>query len=159
MSSPVANIQLTEHFSLREMTKSQTAMRRGIDNTPTDEHMEALTSLCTNILEPIRKHFGVAVLVSSGYRSPELCREIGSKSTSQHAKGQAADFELGGGVSNYDVAWWCRENLDFDQLILEYYTPDDPKSGWVHISYRDDGKNRDQVLTYDGANYTIGLSK
>ena len=70
----MANIQLTEHFSLREMTKSQTAMRRGIDNTPTDEHLEALTSLCTNILEPIRKHFDVPVLVSSSYRSPELCK-------------------------------------------------------------------------------------
>ena len=151
-------MKLSPHFSLQEMTKSQTALRNGIDNTPTSKHKEALEALCVNVLEPIRGNFKAPVIVSSGYRSEALCLEIGSKTTSQHAKGQAADFEIIG-VSNYDVAWWIRENLVFDQLILEYYTPEDPNSGWIHISYRNDGKNRDQCLTFDGTDYTVGLAR
>ena len=138
-------MKLTENFSLNELTKSQTAERKGIDNTPSAEHQENLKSLCEMILQPIRDHFGQVVSVSSGYRSPELCTAIGSKITSQHAKGQAADFEIFG-VSNKELADYINENLDYDQLILEYWKgEDEPNSGWVHCSYTN-GSNRKQYL-------------
>ena len=138
-------MKLTENFSLNELTKSQTAERKGIDNTPSAEHQENLKSLCEMILQPIRDHFGQVVSVSSGYRSPELCVAIGSSTQSQHAKGQASDFEIFG-VSNKELADYINENLDYDQLILEYWKgEDEPNSGWVHCSYTN-GSNRKQYL-------------
>jgi zinc D-Ala-D-Ala carboxypeptidase len=138
-------MKLTENFSLNELTKSQTAERKGIDNTPSAEHQENLKSLCEMILQPIRDHFGQVVSVSSGYRSPELCIAIGSKTTSQHAKGQASDFEIFG-ISNKELADYIDQNLDYDQLILEYWKgEDEPNSGWVHCSYTN-GNNRKQYL-------------
>jgi len=138
-------MKLTENFSLNELTKSQTAERKGIDNTPSAEHQENLKSLCEMILQPIRDHFVQVVSVSSGYRSPELCVAIGSSTQSQHAKGQASDFEIFG-VSNKELADWINENLDYDQLILEYWKgEDEPNSGWVHCSYTN-GSNRKQYL-------------
>ena len=138
-------MKLTENFSLNELTKSQTAERKGIDNTPSAEHQDNLKSLCEMILQPIRDHFGQVVSVSSGYRSQELCVAIGSSTQSQHAKGQASDFEIFG-VSNKELADWIDENLDYDQLILEYWKgEDEPNSGWVHCSYAN-GNNRKQYL-------------
>ena len=129
---------------MEELTKSQTATRKGIDNTPSPEHQANLQSLCTAILQPIRDHFSKVVTVSSGYRSQELCLAIGSKTTSQHAKGEAADFEIFG-VSNKELADYIHEHLDYDQLILEYWKESDPNSGWVHCSYSE-GNNRNQYL-------------
>ena len=137
-------MQLSKNFNLVEMTKSQTATRKGIDNTPSAEHQGNLQSLCMHVLQPIRDHFSQVVTVSSAYRSPELCLAIGSKTTSQHAKGEAADFEIFG-VSNKELADYINENLDYDQLILEYWTESDPNSGWVHCSYSE-GNNRNQYL-------------
>ena len=138
-------MKLTENFSLNELTKSQTAERKGIDNTPSAEHQENLKSLCEMILQPIRDHFGQVVSVSSGYRSPELCVAIGSSTQSQHAKGEASDFEIFG-VSNKELADYIDQNLDYDQLILEYWKgEDEPNSGWVHCSYTN-GSNRKQYL-------------
>ena len=138
-------MKLTENFSLNELTKSQTAERKGINNTPSTEHQENLKSLCEMILQPIRDHFGQVVSVSSGYRSPELCVAIGSSTKSQHASGCAADFEIFG-VSNKELADYINENLDYDQLILEYWKgEDEPNSGWVHCSYTN-GNNRKQYL-------------
>ena len=137
-------MKLSDNFSLLELTKSQTAERKGIDNTPSPEHQENLKLLCTHILQPVRDHFEQVVSVSSGYRSPELCTAIGSKTTSQHAKGQAADFEIFG-LSNRELANYIKENLDYDQLILEYWKKEDPNSGWVHCSY-DVSVNRKQYL-------------
>mgnify|MGYP000196370444 FL=1 len=137
-------MQLSKHFTLEEMTKSMTATRKGIDNTPNDVHLENMKALCENVLQKVRSHFGKSVRITSGYRSPELCEAIGSSSKSQHAKGQAADFEITG-IDNKDLAIWIRDNVDFDQLILEFYTEGDPNSGWVHCSYSDD--NRKQVLS------------
>jgi len=138
-------MKLTQNFSLNELTKSQTAERKGIDNTPSTEHQENLKSLCEMILQPIRDHFGQVVSVSSGYRSPELCVAIGSSTKSQHAKGEASDFEIFG-VSNKELADYINENLDYDQLILEYWKgEDEPNSGWVHCSYTN-GNNRKQYL-------------
>ncbi len=138
-------MKLTENFSLNELTKSQTAERKGIDNTPGTEHQENLKSLCEMILQPIRDHFGQVVSVSSGYRSPELCVAIGSSTQSQHAKGEASDFEIFG-ISNKELADYIDQNLDYDQLILEYWKgEDEPNSGWVHCSYTN-GNNRKQYL-------------
>ena len=137
-------MQLSKNFNLLELTKSQTAERKGIDNTPSPTHQDNLKSLCTSILQPIRDHFSQVVTVSSGYRSEKLCLAIGSKITSQHAKGQAADFEIFG-VSNKELADYIDQNLDYDQLILEYWNESDPNSGWVHCSYTD-GNNRKQYL-------------
>ena len=137
-------MKLTENFSLKELTASQTAERKGIDNTPSPTHQDNLKSLCTSILQPVRDHFSRVISVSSGYRSEELCLAIGSKTTSQHAKGEAADFEIFG-VSNKELADYIHEHLDYDQLILEYWKESDPNSGWVHCSYRE-GDNRKQCL-------------
>ena len=137
-------MNLSDNFSLLELTKSQTAERKGIDNTPSPEHQENLKLLCTHILQPVRDHFERVVSVSSGYRSPELCTAIGSKITSQHAKGQAAEFEIYG-LSNRELSIWIHENLEYDQLILEYWKKEDASSGWVHCSF-DDRVNRKQYL-------------
>jgi len=137
-------MKLSKNFSLSELTKSQTAERKGIDNTPSAEHQENLKLLCAAILQPVRDHFSKVVTISSGYRSPELCTAIGSKITSQHAKGQAADFEIFG-VSNKALADYIDETLHYDQLILEYWKESDPNSGWVHCSFSE-GNNRKQYL-------------
>jgi zinc D-Ala-D-Ala carboxypeptidase len=149
-------MQLSGHFSLSELTKSQTAERKGIDNKPTLEHIENLTELCVQILEPTRRNFGKPMVITSGYRSEELCEAIGSKSTSQHAKGEAADFEMFG-IDNKELAKYIKNNLVFDQLILEFYNPDDPSSGWVHCSYSKE-ENRKQSLLYNGKDYTEWLT-
>ena len=144
-------MKLSNNFSLNELTKSQTAERKGIDNTPSAEHQENLKSLCTHVLQPVRDHFGQVVSVSSGYRSPELCTAIGSKITSQHAKGEAADFEIFG-VSNKELADWIHYNVNYDQLILEYWNESDPNSGWVHCSYSENQKRRQylKAMKVDG---------
>ena len=139
-------MQLSENFSLNELTKSQTATRKGIDNTPSGDEKENLKSLSIHILQKIRNHYERPVRVTSGYRSPELCEAIGSSAKSQHAKGEAADFEISG-VDNFDLAIWISKNLDFDQLISEFYVEGDGDSGWVHCSYKADGTNRKQCLT------------
>ena len=152
-------MQLSENFSLNEFTKSDTEVRKGINNTPNETHLENMKSLCENVLQKVRTHFGKSVRITSGYRSPELCEAIGSSKTSQHAKGQAADFEITG-IDNKVLAEYIIDNLDFDQIILEFYTDGDPNSGWVHCSYKDD--NRKQVLRasrVDGkTRYTNGLT-
>ena len=145
-------MQLSGHFSLKELTQSQTALRKGIDNTPTPEHIEGLTALCVQVLEPTRRHFGKPMVITSGFRSEALCEAIGSKKTSQHAKGMAADFEMFG-EDNKTLAKYIKSNLIFDQLILEFYNSTDPNSGWVHCSY-DKNNNRKQSLIYDGKTYT-----
>ena len=149
-------MQLSKHFTLREMTNSMTAQRKGIDNTPGSAEIKSLGDLCYEVLEPLRAHFDKPVTITSGYRSEALCEAIGSKKTSQHAKGQAVDFEIAG-VPNIKTAYWIQANCDFDQLILEFYNKDDPAGGWVHVSYNEKGANRKQVLTYDGKSYETGL--
>ena len=140
-------MSLTKNFSLLELTKSQTAERKGIDNTPSTEHQENLKKLCENVLQPIRDHFSCVVSVSSGYRSPVLCAAIGAKSTSQHARGEAADFEIFG-VSNKELADWIHYNTNYDQLILEYWNESDPNSGWVHCSYSESNNRRQYLRAY-----------
>ena len=138
-------MKLSNNFSLKEMTTSQTAERKGINNTPNEAQILELTKLCANILQPIRNHYRTPVTISSGFRSEELCVAIGSSVNSQHAKGQAADFEIFS-LSNSELAKWIIENLDFDQLILEYHNIGEPNSGWIHCSYKSPADNRKQTL-------------
>ena len=149
-------MQLSKHFKLEEFTKSMTATRKSINNTPGAGEIKNLENLCYEILEPLRAKFDKPITITSGYRSPLLSEAIGSKSTSQHCKGMASDLEIFG-IPNIQVAHWLQNNVDFDQLILEFYSPDDPTAGWVHISYNEKGANRKQVLTYDGKKFDNGL--
>lgn len=149
-------MKISEHFTLHEAMKSQTAERLGIDNTPPDEIKPAIIQTANLILEPVRNFYGVGFSPSSWFRCLELNRAIGSKDTSQHPKGEAVDFEVPG-VSNLEVAAWIREHLVFDQLILEFWTPDDPFAGWVHCSVVF-GKNRGEVLTIGKGGTIPGLA-
>jgi zinc D-Ala-D-Ala carboxypeptidase len=148
-------MQLSKHFKLIEFEKSMTATRLGIKNKAGSGEIKNLTDLCYGVLEPTRAKFDKSIIISSGYRSEELCEAIGSKKTSQHTKGQAVDFEIAG-VSNLEVALWISNNCDFDQLILEYWNDEEPNAGWIHVSFVE-GSNRKQILTFDGKNYTNGL--
>ena len=138
-------MKLSKNFSLKEMTASQTAERKGINNNPNDDQITGLQKLCENILQPVRDHYATPVTISSGFRSEELCVAIGSSTNSQHAKGQAADFEIFG-LANAELAKYIIDKLNFDQLILEFHNPEEPNSGWIHCSYKNDEDNRKQVL-------------
>ena len=158
-------MRLSDHFTLAELTKSATATRLGIDNSLKFLDAPAvinLTRLAESVLEPIRAHFGVPFTPSSGFRCFELeivlCRSAIDRflegdlqptiadylSRKSHPKGEAADIEIPG-VPNLELAEWVRDNLDFDQLILEFYKRNDPTAGWVHVSAREN--NRNEVLT------------
>jgi len=149
--------KLSEHFTLGELIRSETADRLGIDNMPPAEIIPKLKHLCVEILEPIRQHYGKPFRPNSGYRSPEVNQAVGSSTTSQHCKGEAVDIEIPG-VSNYELAVWIRDNLTFDQVILECYRPGEPNSGWVHVSLKAGETNRAEVLTYSNKHYTYGFN-
>ena len=144
--------RLSTHFSLKELTRSQTAERRRINNIPGEKEIENLKILCENILEPVRKHYGIPFSPSSGFRSMALNEAIGSTKASQHIDGQAADFEIPG-VPNMELALWIKEHLDYDQLLLEFYKENVPDSGWVHCSYVKNG-NRNKVKRFDGRTWS-----
>ena len=147
---------LSTNFSLAELCKSQVAERRQLNNLPSDPHIvENLRRVCASILEPVRAHYGIPFAPSSGYRSPEVNRLVNGSRTSQHLRGEAADFEVPG-KANYDLALWISQTLDFDQLILEFYRPGDAHSGWVHCSYRAGG-NRRELLTINKDGRQQGL--
>ena len=139
-------MKLSRNFSLSELTKSDTAIRKGIDNNPNSEQIDKLKLLCEEILQPVRDHFG-RVRITSGYRSPELCLAIGSSINSQHAQAEAADFEVIG-TSNAEVSDWIQDNLEFDQLILEFWKPSEKNSGWVHCSYIEDSQRKSYLRAY-----------
>ena len=134
-------MQLSAHFHLSEFERTST----GLPNKVPDALIPKLQDLCEHVLEPIRAHFGKPVTINSGYRSPAVNKAVGSKPSSQHAKGEAADIEVPG-VANAALARWIRDNLDFDQLIAEAVKPNDPAAGWVHVSWVPVGR-RKQCLT------------
>lgn len=137
--------KLTEHFTVEELTASPTAKAKGIANVPTAEHLANMKYCCEKILEPVRTHFGKPVKINSSYRCPALNKAVGGSTTSQHVNGQAIDFEIEG-ISNKVLADWVSENLEFDQVILEFYVDGDKNSGWVHASIKKEGGNRKQKL-------------
>ena len=149
-------MQLTNNFTLAELCKSQTALRKNIDNLPKDpDIVSKMQTLAEEILQPIRDKFGPTV-INSGYRCKKLNTAIGGSKKSQHCFGEAADVEVPT-LSNRDLAEWIRNTLDFDQLILEFYNGKDPRSGWVHVSYKDSQNNRKQVLTINKQGTFQGL--
>ena len=145
-------MRISQHLSLAEVTRSETAKRKGISNNPTEEHLENFKLLAENVFEKVRSHFGCPIHISSGYRSKELNDAIGGSQTSQHSKGQAIDIDMDGsasGISNADVHKFIKENLDYDQLIWEFGSDSNPD--WVHVSYTKD-KNRKENLKAVKAN-------
>jgi len=138
-------MNLTENFTLSEMTKSETALRHDMDNSPPQEITSNLQALAVHVLQPVRDHYGKGVKVNSGYRSPDVNAKVGGSRTSDHCRGMAADIEIPG-VPNHELAEWIRSNLLFTQVILEFYTQGVPDSGWVHVSY-DHENLKKQALT------------
>lgn len=144
------------NFTIAELSRSDTAAKRGIDNTPPHDAMRNLSILIEKILQPIRDHFQKPVIVTCGYRCPQLNRMVGGAPNSQHTTGNAVDFHVDG-VDNDDVYLWISKNLVFDQLIAELFEKDDGKAGWIHCSYAK--TNRGQQLSYlgKGRGYVVGL--
>ena len=145
---------MSQTFSIRELTYSDTAIRLGIDNTPTDEILINLQNVVQFILEPVSNNFDSQIVITSGYRSPALCQAIGSSATSQHAFGMAVDFEILG-IPNKEVSDWIVNHLDFDQCILEFWKPEEANSGWVHCSYKSSGNRKQYLRAYKGNGRTI----
>jgi len=146
-------MQISDHFTLSELTKSSTAERLGIANEPGSVEVENLIMVCDQVLEPVRNHYGIPFAPNSGFRCLELNRAIGSSGNSQHVKGEAVDFEVPG-ISNKEVALWVMENCEFDQLILEFYKEEIPDSGWVHCSYTIENDNRKSARVFDGRHWS-----
>jgi hypothetical protein len=147
-------MQLSKNLALAEVTRSETAKRKGISNMPTPEHIENFKKLAENVFQPIREHFAVPIRISSGYRSAALNKAIGGAGktvngvyvpSSQHCTGEAIDIDMDGtSITNKQVFDYIKDNLNFDQLIWEFGTESNPD--WVHVSYESTGKQRKQVL-------------
>jgi hypothetical protein len=140
-------MKLSEHLDLSEIIRSESAKRNGLSNMPIESHIANLKLLAENIFQPIRNNFRCPIHISSGYRSIELNRVIKGSLTSQHCTGEAIDIDMDGspnGVTNKMVFNFIKDNLEFDQLIWEFGTNENPD--WVHVSYESTGKQRKQVL-------------
>jgi len=136
---------ISKHISDREGVYSTTAIRRGIDNTPSKEHLENMKLLAEKIFEPLRKWVGGPIRINSFYRGPELNKAIGGSSKSQHCKGQAMDIDdTGCHKTNAEMYAWIKDNVDFDQMIWEF--GDDENPNWVHVSYVSPEENRNRCL-------------
>lgn len=149
-------MQLTNNFSLAEMTKSETALRLNLPNDPSQEVIDNLKTLCEKVLQPVREHYGKGVKVNSGFRHPDVNAAVGGARTSDHCMGQAADIEIPG-VPNHELADWIANNLDFTQVILEFYTRGVPDSGWVHVSYVPSNLKKQQLTATKQDGKTIYL--
>ena len=141
-------MMLSKNLSLVEAMKSATAIKHGIANEPTPEHLQNLKDIAENVFQPIRDHFSMPIAVSSGYRSNALNELIGGSKRSQHSKGQALDLDADvyGGVTNREIFIYIKENLDYDQLIYEFGTDEEP--AWVHVSYKSQGNRREVLKAY-----------
>lgn len=140
-------MKISEHLDLSELIRSESAKRRGIANMPTEAHIANLKLLAEKVFEPIRNNFRCPIHISSGYRSAELNKAVGGATTSQHSSGEAIDIDMDGspnGVTNKMVFDYIKKYLEFDQLIWEFGTAENPD--WVHVSYESTGKQRKQVL-------------
>jgi hypothetical protein len=138
-------MQLSKNLALAEVMRSETAKRKGISNMPTPEHIENFKLLAEKVFQPIRDHFGVPIILSSGYRSKALNTAVGGALSSQHCTGEAIDIDMDGTtVKNAEVFNFIKDNLNFDQLIWEFGTDSNPD--WVHVSYESTGKQRKQIL-------------
>lgn len=147
-------MKLSPNLSLAEVTKSATAIKRGIVNAPTQEHLQNLKRVAEHVFQPIREHFGKPLAVSSGYRSEQLNALIGGSKTSQHSLGQALDLDADvyGGLTNAAVFHYIKDHLTFDQLIWEFGTDEEP--AWVHVSYKAEGNRGEVLVAYKDNNKT-----
>lgn len=140
-------MKLTTNLSLAEVTYSATALRKGIANEPTVNHLINLKAVAENIFQPCRNHFGKPLRVTSGYRSKELNKAIGGSNNSQHSKGEALDMQSTEGYTNRDLFMFIKDHLEFDQLIGEF--PDDMgEFAWVHCSYKTEGNRGEALVAY-----------
>ena len=137
--------RLTKHVSYKEGVHSITALRLGLKNDPSDTHLQNMILLSEKIFEPLRVHVGGPIKINSFYRGPELNKAIGGSAKSQHCHGQAMDIDdTYGNASNKEMFNWIKANLDYDQMIWEFGTDENPD--WVHVSYVDPGSNRNRCL-------------
>jgi hypothetical protein len=151
-------MQLSKNLSLAEVTRSETAKRKGVSNMPTEAHIANFKLLAEKVFQPIREHFGVPIHISSGYRSAALNKAIGGAASSQHCTGEAIDIDMDGtSITNAQIFNYIKDNLEFDQLIWEFGTDKNPD--WVHVSYESTGKQRKQMLkavkTSTGTKYLV----
>ena len=136
---------ISEHISYKEGTHSNTALRRGIDNTPDNEQLDNMEIIAEEVFEPLRTWVGGPIKINSFFRCPELNTAIGGSATSQHCKGQAIDIDdTFGKATNAEMYYYIKDNLDFDQMIWEFGDDDNPN--WVHVSYVSLEKNRNRCL-------------
>lgn len=136
---------LSKHVSLHEGVYSRTAERLGLKNDPSDEHLLNMITISEKVFEPLRKHVEGPIKINSFYRGPELNKAIGGSSKSQHCHGQAIDIDdTFGHMSNADMYYWIKDNLNFDQMIWEFGTDKNPN--WLHVSYVSDEENRNRCL-------------
>jgi hypothetical protein len=153
-------MKLSDDFYLWEAEKSHMATRLGITNHVPGNLIPLVRHVAREIVQPVRDNYGVPIVFNGGlswYRGPELNAALRGSETSQHCEGEAVDLEVPG-VSNYELALWIMNNLKFDQLILERHVAEVPRSGWVHVSLKLAGTNRQQVLTSpDGKIFLGGL--
>ena len=137
--------KISKHVSYKEATFSQTATRRDIDNTPSEEVLKRMQAVAENIFEPLRAHVGGPIKINSFYRSPLLNTAIGGAKSSQHTRGEAIDIDdTLGNMSNKDMFTFIKDELDFDQIIWEF--GDDENPAWVHVSYVSPENNRRRIL-------------
>lgn len=141
-------MQLSKNFALAELTHSQTASRLKLSNIPSAEIIKKMSLLCEKVLQPVRDHFDKPVIISSGYRSPAVNKAVGGSSSSQHMSGEAADFIIPS-IDNFTLAKWIQDNLNYDQLILEFYTGGN--SGWIHVGYSSRHKNQELTINRHGS--------
>lgn len=152
----IRHVQLSEHFSLAEFTRSDMAKSAAILNIPNEIQIRAMEYLCDNVLELVRRHFNRPVIILSGFRSPELNAAVKGRPNSQHMKGEAADIVVAG-IPHWQVFEFIAGSLAFDQLIAERLREDDDHAGWIHVSSVA-GKKRQQAISYLGDNkYVSGL--
>ena len=138
-------LKISKHISYKEAVHSATAKRRGIENTPNQEQLDNMYKVADFIFEPLRMYVGGAIKITSFFRSQDLNKAIGGSTKSQHCKGQAIDIDdVFGYKTNYEMFEYIRENLDFDKLIYEFGTNDNPD--WIHVSYVSKKENRNRVL-------------
>jgi hypothetical protein len=138
-------MNLSKNLSLKEVIKSNTATRLGIDNTPEQWEINNLRAVADNVFQPLRDHFGIPIGVSSGYRCKALNKAIGGSKYSQHMIGEALDLDadIYGGLKNSEIFNYIKKNLEWDQMIWEF--GDDEEPDWVHVSYKESGNNRKQI--------------
>ena len=153
-------MKLSKNLSLSEVTYSQTAIRRDIDNSPTEAHIENLKYVAEKVFQPIREHFGVPIYISSGYRSKDLNEAIGGSPRSFHSHGMALDLDQDGrnkGVSNADVFYYIKNNLSFTELIWEF--GDETNPNWVHVAIAPGRENEKNIKIAQKVNNRTTYSK